>query len=77
MVCALSVAWKLRAPGEHRLACTAEELALHANVNEAEALILAEPEMDDDAAANFNEFRATAFEDWDYEMLFDAARRRH
>src|SRR5579864_3555856 len=31
------------------------------------------PKMDDDAAANFTEFRATAFEDWDYEMLFDAA----
>jgi len=73
LVCTLTVALKLRAPGEHRLACTAEELALHAIVNEAEALILADPEMDDDAAANFNEFRATAFEDWDYEMLFDAA----
>ena len=46
---------------------------MHAIVNEAEALILADPELDDDAADNFNEFRATAFEDWDYEMLFDAA----
>jgi hypothetical protein len=73
LVCTLTVALKLRAPGEHRLACTAEELALHAIVNKAEALVLADPEMDDDAAANFNEFRATAFEDWDYEMLFDAA----
>jgi hypothetical protein len=49
------------------------ELALHAIVSEAEALILADPEMDDAAAANFNEFRATAFEDSDYEMLFDGA----
>ena len=73
LVCTLTVALKLRAPCEHRLACTAEELALHAIVSEAEALILADPEMDDDAVANFNEFRATAFEDWDYEMLFDAA----
>ena len=73
LVCTLTVALKLRSPGEHRLACTAEELALHAIVNEAEALILADPEMDDDAAANFNEFRATAFGDWDYEMLFDPA----
>jgi hypothetical protein len=34
-------------------------------VNEAEALILADPEMDDDAAPNSNEFRATAVEDSD------------
>ena len=72
LVCVLTVAWKLREPGVQWLACTAEELALRAIVEEARALLLADPELDE-AEANFNSFDSVAFEDWDFEMLFDPA----
>jgi hypothetical protein len=72
LVCVLTVAWKLRAPGLQVLACTAEELALRAIIEEARGLVLADPELDE-AEADFDSFEATAFEDWDFGMLFDPA----
>jgi hypothetical protein len=84
LVCTVAVAQKIREPGLHFLACTAEELALHAIINEAEGLALAEAEIEAaegrqeaaaeaERAASFSEFRAAAYEDWDFEMLFDGA----
>src|SRR5712691_8472544 len=52
LVCVLTVAWKLREPGVRWLACTAEEIALRAIVEEARALVLADSELDE-AEANF------------------------
>ena len=72
LVCVLTVAWKLCEPGVQWLACTAEELALRAIVEEARALLLADPELAE-AEANFNSFESVAFEDWDFEILFDPA----
>lgn len=50
LVCLLTVAWKLREPGSQLLACTAEELALRAIIEEARALVLADPEFDEGEA---------------------------
>jgi len=72
LVCLLTVAWKLREPGSQLLACTAEELALRAIIEEARALVLADPEFDE-GEANFDSFEAVAFKDWDFGMLFDPA----
>jgi hypothetical protein len=74
VVCLLTVAWKLRDSSKQWLACTAEELALRAMIEEARTLLLADPELDNAGAeANFNRFESVAFEDWDFEMLFDPA----
>ena len=72
LVCILTVVWKLREPGMHWLACTAEELALRAIIEEARTLVLADPGLDE-AEADFGSFESVAFEDWDFEMLFDPA----
>ncbi len=67
--CFLTVAWKLRAPGVHRLACVAEELALSAMVRFAEGLPAADGSI---AERNFSGFEAIAFEDLDFERLFES-----
>ena len=72
LVCVPTVAWKLREPGVQWLACTAEELALRAIIEEARTLLLADSELGK-AEADFNSFESVAFEDWDFEMLFDPA----
>jgi hypothetical protein len=41
-------------------------------IEEARTLLLADSELDE-AEANFNSFESVAFEDWDFEMLFDPA----
>jgi hypothetical protein len=46
--------------------------ALRAIVEEARAVLLADPELDE-AEANFTSFESVAFEDWDFEMLFEPA----
>jgi hypothetical protein len=66
LMCMATVAWKLRSPGEHLLACVAEELALHALIEEAKRLL-----DEDGVPADFESFEDVAFEDLDFEMLFD------
>lgn len=66
LVCVVTVGWKLRAPGEYLLACTAEELVLNALIQQAETIM----ELNEEPA-DFTEFRQRAFEDWDFEYLFD------
>src|SRR5215212_1235091 len=39
LVCLLTVAWKLRAPGVYTLACTAEAIALDALIQTAESVM--------------------------------------
>jgi hypothetical protein len=68
LACLLTVAWKLRAPDYYPLACVAEELALHAIIECAEALLESEG-----LQADFTEFEDEAFEDADVEQLFDPA----
>jgi hypothetical protein len=70
LVCVLSVAQKLRTPGKHMLACTAEEIALGIIVEEARELVLVDDQIPE-SAADFSPFMAAAFEDWDYLMLFE------
>jgi DNA-binding CsgD family transcriptional regulator len=64
---AVTVAWKLRAPGREDLACVAEELALHAILERAEAAY----ELQHDEAADFGWLWESCFQDQDYEFLFD------
>ena len=68
LVCLMTVAWKLRAPGSHRLACLAEELALGALIKAAEEILGERGER-----ADFAAFMDTAFEDADFELLFAPA----
>lgn len=65
-VCVLAVAWKLRNPGQRLLACVAEELALYALIQQAEVLLDLDGE-----GADFKFFEGVAFEDMDFELLFD------
>ena len=68
LVCVTTVAWKLRAPGAHRLACRAEELALGALIRAAEGIL-----SEGGGQADFDLFADTAFEDLDFELLFSPA----
>ena len=66
LACVYMVAWKLHSPDPQSLACVGEELALHALIQGAEAIL------DDKAReADFDSLRETAFEDEDYALLFD------
>jgi hypothetical protein len=66
VACIITVGWKLRAPGYTPLACVAEELALAAIIQRAEALLDA-----DGVEPDFSEFEDTAFEDMDFQQLWD------
>jgi len=68
VVCLAAVGSKLVQPGNWPLACVAEELALHALIEEAESIL----EVGDEEA-DFGDFRELAFKDDDYLMLFDMA----
>ena len=68
LVCLITVAWELRAPGVHRLACRAEELALHALIQAAEGIL-----EERGGQSDFGLFEDTAFEDADVELLFTPA----
>jgi hypothetical protein len=67
LTCILTVAWKLRAPGTHRLACVAEVLALAALIERA-TIVLEEQEKE----ADFSALEQVAYEDRALEVLFEA-----
>ena len=66
LACVYTVAWKLHSPDPQMLACVGEELALHALIQRAEAIL-----DDKGTEADFDLLRETAFEDEDYALLFD------
>jgi hypothetical protein len=68
LTCLLVVAWKLRSPARHRLACVGEELALRALIEAAHGLLELQGE-----APDFGAFEDCAFEDFDIDLLFDPA----
>ncbi|MFC1705845.1 hypothetical protein ACFL59_03370 [Planctomycetota bacterium] len=68
LVCVITVAWKLEAPGERLLACLAEELALHAIVQRASDLLTVKA-----IEPDFGTFCDIAFKDQDCLFLFDGA----
>lgn len=65
-ICLSTVVWKLQAPDGYALACVGEELALNAIVELAKAL-LEEREFE----AGLEAFVDSAFQDTDFELLFD------
>lgn len=78
----MTVGWKLRSPHAYALGCVAEEMALHAVVQEARYVMSdvwerAEPEPDFDAATeryrtlDLETFREGALEDEDFLLLWD------
>ena len=68
LVCVVVVGWKLFDPvHEHRLACTAEELALRAIIQRAEEVL----EEQEQEPVDFSYLVDVAYEDTDFEMLFD------
>jgi hypothetical protein len=66
LTCILTVAWKLGAPGDYALACVAEELALAALIERATTLL-----EEQDREADFSALEESAFEDRDFELLFE------
>ncbi len=66
LACASAVADKLVQPGNRRLACVGEELALHALIDQAEAVLEAAGE-----DAGLGDFREAATEDFDCLLLFE------
>jgi hypothetical protein len=66
LACVYTVAWKLLSPDPQALACVGEELALHALIQGAEAILEGKG-----IQADFDVLRETAFEDEDYALLFD------
>ena len=66
LACVYTVAWKLHSPDSQALACVGEELALHALIQSAEAIL-----DDKGTEADFDLLRETAFEEEDYMLLFD------
>lgn len=66
LACLMTVSWKLFDQENHRLSCLAEELALGALIQTAEGV---RSWHDDDA--DFDTFREYAFEDMDFELLFN------
>jgi hypothetical protein len=66
LACVYTVAWKLHSPDLQVLACVGEELALHALIQRAEAIL-----DDRSTEADLDSLRETAFEDEDYALLFD------
>jgi hypothetical protein len=67
--CVYTVAWKLHSPDAQMLACVGEELALHALIQRAAAIL-----DDKGTEADFDLLRETAFEVEDYALLFDPQR---
>lgn len=65
------VGWKLAQPGQPKLACLAEELALNALISEAIIHLEIRDERSDSEA--WDDFRDLAFDDEDYLYLFDPA----
>ena len=65
LVCVLTVAWKLRSPSVHRLACVGEELALAAIIQRAKDVL-----EDEGIEPDFRAFEQCVFEDKDFELLF-------
>src|SRR5262249_10609652 len=66
LACVYTVAWKLHSPDLQTLACVGEELALHALIQSAEAIL-----DDGGTEEDFDSLREAAFEDEDYALLFD------
>jgi hypothetical protein len=66
LVCASAVADDLVQPGNRRPACVGEELALHALVDQAEAVLVAAGE-----DPSLEDFREAACEDFDCLLLFE------
>jgi hypothetical protein len=66
LACASAVASKLVQPGNRPLACVGEELAMHALIDQAEAVLEAAGE-----DAEMEDFRQAATEDLDCLLLFD------
>lgn len=68
LVCVVVTGWKLFDPAhEHRLSCTAEELALHAIIRRAEEVLVEEGQ----EPVEFDYLEDVAFEDMDFQALFD------
>ncbi len=67
LACVTLTGWKLFDSAEHRLSCLAEELALNAIIRRAEAW-LEEREFE---PVEFEYLEGVAFEDMDFQMLFD------
>jgi hypothetical protein len=63
-----TVAWKLAQPQWRPLSCIAEELALNAIVRKAAVLL-----RDQGTKADFALFEDSAFEDLDFDVMFDPA----
>lgn len=68
LVAAVTAAWKLAQPGSWPLGCVAEELALQAIVDHAEAVLQLEGSSED-----LTDFLDLATKDSDYLLLFDPA----
>jgi len=66
LTCLLTVAWKLWAPGIHHLACVGEELALAAIIDRARYVL-----EDEGIEPDFSGLAECAFEDKDFEWLFE------
>jgi hypothetical protein len=66
LACASAVADELVRPGNRRPACVGEELALHALVDQAEAVLVAAGE-----DPGLEDFREAACEDFDCLLLFE------
>lgn len=68
IVCISTVVWKLQSPDQQELACVAEELALSAIVDQVEALFEIRGQ-----SADLSQVYEEAFQDTDFEFLFDAS----
>lgn len=67
-VCIVTVAWKLFAQGQHMLGSVAEEMALNALIQQAKSVM----ELDDQLPGDkWDDYAETAFEDFDFETLWD------
>ena len=67
LACLMTVAWKLRSPESHVLACVGEELALAAILRMAASILDVQG-----IEADFGTFEEFAFEDLDFHFLFEA-----
>lgn len=69
LTCLITVGWKLRAPEGYLLSCVAEELALNALIEHAEFIF-----EEQGIEADFGPLCDYAFEDTEFEVLFDLAK---
>lgn len=65
LACLFTVAWKLRSPETHSLACVGEQLAMNAIIQLATAILENEGK-----EADYSGFADTVFEGRDFELLF-------